>query len=309
LVLAGATGFVALQLTKDEAPSQRQLAQSHGVNKRLNYIGLGGGGSAGRGTTVPPVATSPIGPATQGSVSIRRVAPGIVGSASGGSGSSDATRIVKRGSLSIEVKKGAVSRSIQRVTEIASTYGGFVQATSTQGSGTGDVEMRVPVANFEATLRALGSLGRVSSRTVSGTDVTARFVDLSGRLHIAIEQRDVLLKLLGQATSVTDTLRVQDALGNAELTIEQLQGQLRLLRNQAAQSTIRVFLHVPGAQPTQSGSAIHNPSFSRGIRHAVAGFLGVLVAVLVGLGYLIPVAALGLVVWLVVHRIRRARMA
>jgi hypothetical protein len=66
---------------------------------------------------------------------------------------------------------------------------------------------------------------------------------------------------------------------------------------------------VQGAFARESGLAIHNPSFERGFRHAVAGFLGVLVAIVVGLGYLIPIAVLGLIVWFAIRRIRRRRLA
>ena len=54
---------------------------------------------------------------------------------------------------------------------------------------------------------------------------------------------------------------------------------------------------------------IHTPSFTRGARHAFAGFVGVLVAVVVGLGYLVPIAVLGLIVWLIFRRARRSRAA
>src|SRR5207245_2343096 len=120
--------------------------------------------------------------------------------------------------------------------------------------------------------------------------VTAQFVDLTGRLRIARDRRGVLLRLMSKATTIGETLQVQNAINGVELTIEQLEGQIRLLANRAAQSTIRVSFATPNAptHPRQRVTTIHNPSFTRGVKHAVAGFLAVLVAVLVGLGYLVP---------------------
>src|SRR5207248_1634432 len=133
-----------------------------------------------------------------------------------------------------------------------------------------------------------------TARDITGVDVTARFVDLTGRLQIAKGQRAVLLTLLSHASSISDILRVQNALNDTELNIEQLAGQIRLLKNQAAQSTIHVSFATPGAPKvgTATGTKIKNPSFTRGLKEAMAGLLGVVVAVLVGLGYLIPIALL-----------------
>ena len=212
----------------------------------------------------------------------------------------------------MEVPKGEIDASIQKATDIVAVYGGYVESTSSFGSDTGSVGMRVPVTKFERTLGALTKIGRVTARQINGTDVTAHFVDLKGRLQIAQQQRAVLLKLLAGATSIYDTLRLQSALNPVELNIEQLKGQIHLLAHQAAQSTIQVSFSVPGAKPAQQqqrGAVVKNPSFLNGVRHAVAGFLQVIVAVLIGLGYLIPVGVIALLVWLIVRRARRPREA
>jgi hypothetical protein len=308
LIVAGLTGFLALRFT--------------------GHHGLYSAGLAGpvRATHTPmnsqnslngPLFESTSGE-TGGVLGIPSPAPdnGLSGMGSGSRGpvgvSVQTTKIVKRGSLFIEVPKGQIDRSIQRATDIASRYGGFVQSTSSYGAESGDVVLRVPVTKFERAVGALAAIGHVSSRNITGTDVTAKFVDLKGRLQIARQQRLVLLKLLSKASTISETLQVQNALAASELTIEQLEGQIRLLTNQAAQSTIQVHFGVPGAKAvTNAGNetGIKNPSFTRGLRHAVAGFLEIMVAVLVGLGYLIPIALLGLLVWLIVRRMRRPTAA
>jgi hypothetical protein len=166
------------------------------------------------------------------------------------------------------------------------------------------------VTRFERAVDALSEIGHVTARDITGVDVTAKFVDLKGRLQIAKGQRAVLLTLLSRATSISDILRVQNALNDTQLNIEQLEGQIRLLNNQASQSTIRVSFATPNApKAAAAGSDIKNPSFTRGLKHAVAGLLDVIVAVLVGLGYLVPISLLVLLVWLMVRRLRRPREA
>jgi hypothetical protein len=299
LVVAGVTGFVALRLTRETYhPLSTMIALTHVHNALATN-----GNQAG---FFSPVYTRGLrGPST--------------GSNGGGGGKSsgsqrlvntpgEQTKIVKLGFLSVKVQRGAFDESVQRAIGIAHRYGGFVQRTTTTGVQTGEIDLRVPASKFELAMRSLASLGHVSARTVEGTDVTARFVDFQTRLRIARDRRAVLLRLQAKASSVADVLQVTGALSDTQLTIEQLQGQLRLLRSQTDQSTIRLELSVQGSFVRQS-SAIHNPSFGRGFHHAVAGFLGVLVAIVVGLGYLIPIAVFGLMVWVVVGRIRKRRLA
>ena len=61
--------------------------------------------------------------------------------------------------------------------------------------------------------------------------------------------------------------------------------------------------------PTDPGQSIDNPSLSSAWDHALQGFLRVLGAVIVGLGYLIPLALIGGAIWGVVTLVRKRRRA
>ena len=121
-------------------------------------------------------------------------------------------------------------------------------------------------------------------------------------------QEAALIRLMARAASVDDTLRVQTQLQRVQLTIEQLRGQIRLLNDQTANATITVSLAEAGT-PTPSAEKVTNPSLGQGWRHAIAGFFGVLFAVVVGAGYVLPIAAFAVVVWLVIRWARRRTAA
>ena len=57
------------------------------------------------------------------------------------------------------------------------------------------------------------------------------------------------------------------------------------------------------ALPTQG--AVEHPGLGSAWAHAIAGFFGVVFAVVVGLGYLVPIAVVLLSGWLVFRRFRR----
>jgi uncharacterized membrane protein YgaE (UPF0421/DUF939 family) len=57
------------------------------------------------------------------------------------------------------------------------------------------------------------------------------------------------------------------------------------------------------ALPTQG--EVNHPGLGSAWAHAIAGFFGVVFAVVVGLGYLVPIAVVLLIAWLVYRRFRR----
>jgi hypothetical protein len=115
---------------------------------------------------------------------------------------------------------------------------------------------------------------------------------------------------MAKTTSVADTLRVQGQLQKVQLTIEQLKGQIRVLNDRTSKATLTVTISEPAAktQPKVT-NVVQNPSIGTALRRSIAGVLNVVVAVVVGIGYLAPVALLALVAWLVVRRTRRRRYA
>lgn len=218
--------------------------------------------------------------------------------------------VVKTASLDLLVGKGGFEEAFERAQLVAGEYGGFVVSSSSHGTRirSGSLVLRVPNASFERALADLRDLGRVEGESVSGEDVSAQFVDLEARLRTWEAQESVLLRLMERATSVEDTLRIQRELQDVQLRIEQIRGQLRVLRDRTELATITVSIHEPGAVIRQQIAARERrPDLGEAWARAVDGFLGVVFVVVVGLGYLVPIAALGAVAWFALRRWIRAR--
>ena len=216
--------------------------------------------------------------------------------------------VIKTARLYLRIPKDTFKARFDQATRIAETYDGYVQSSSTSGTRlrSGGMVIRVPAADFERALTDLRALGRVESQSVEGRDVSAQFVDLQARLRNARAEEQVLLKLLGKAPTVQASLRVQSTLTNVELQIEELEGQIRFLQHRAALSTIDVELseRVPHHEKPPS-----HQTFGGAWRNALDGFFGVMTSVVVGLGYVVPIAVLLGVAWLVVRRIRARALA
>jgi hypothetical protein len=146
----------------------------------------------------------------------------------------------------------------------------------------------------------------VKVQAIHGQDVTSQYVDLQARLRIARARREVLLKLMQKATSIEQTIRVQNALDETQLRIEQIQGQLNVLNDQTSLATITVALREEGVEPA---AKVENPSIVTAFKRGVSGFVAVVGAIVTGLGYLLPILAIVLIWWFVAARLRRRRVA
>ena len=217
----------------------------------------------------------------------------------------DLTKIIRTAQITLQLPHDSFEGRFASAQDVAELHGGFVQ-TSTGRERAGNLVMRVPSGQFAAAMRDLRALGTVEVQTVHGQDVTSEYVDLQARLRIAKARREVLLGLMAKANSIEQTIRVQNALDDTQLRIEELQGSLLLLDDRTSFATIRVQLHEEGVEPQ---AEIENPSVTTAWDRAIAGFFGVIAGVIVGLGYLLPILAIAVVVWFAVRRVRRRRAA
>ena len=96
---------------------------------------------------------------------------------------------------------------------------------------------------------------------------------------------------------------------DVQLRIEQIQGRIRFINDQVAEATLRVSIQERSAPAATGEPEVDNPDLGSSFDLAVQGFLRIVGAVIVGLGYLIPLTILAGLIWLVATLIRRRRAA
>lgn len=235
---------------------------------------VGGGTVPSRSapTTIPSGAHASAGPAFGGSVG----APSSGLSAGSSQGQNvpplpqgavgQPAKIEQTGTLDVAVKKGALSRTMTGLTDLAGSVGGFVANSQSQngtggGSAYGTITMDVPVNDFAAVLRAAERYGTISNLSTSATDVTGQYVDLQSRLTALEDSRQQYLTILAKATSIGDILSVQEQLDSVQQQIEQLQGQLQLLTSETSYSKVTVTVNEgtppPPPEPLPESGLVH----------------------------------------------------
>jgi Domain of unknown function (DUF4349) len=288
---------------------------------------LGGGGTTARPASgsfaavgaLPP-APQPTAPGLapglahgdQGAVTGRYGVDKGAGSSSGrgtsqGQTGADLTKIVRDGTIAIAVPDGSFDSKRAKIVAIANAHGGFVLTSQTQGSSTGTFTIRVPASRFDTAMAQVSELGTVESSSVTGKDVTNQYIDYKAHLKNLMGRRTVLRGLLLQTTTIGESLAVENQLEDVQLQIDQIQGELRYLKNQVEEATLTIDLREESAPAgeAETNGAIHNPSLSRAWDRAVQGFFGIIATTIVGLGYLLPVAVVAGVIYGLVTLVRR----
>ena len=220
----------------------------------------------------------------------------------------DLSKIVRDGRIGIVVPDNKFGDAVGDLTFIAEKHGGFIISSSTNNDRSGTFVLRIPAKKFD---RALGDIRNLATHVrfqeVRGDDVTAEFIDQQARLRILQTRRELLFDLFQQADTTDEILRMSSQLDDVTLQIEQIQGQLRFLNDQVAESTLRVSIQEQNAPEAATSTDVDNPDLGSSVDLAVQGFLRIVGAVIVGLGYLIPLTVLAAIVWLVVLSVRRRR--
>ena len=140
------------------------------------------------------------------------------------------------------VRVDDVEKAADQARDLVTEAGGFVgQQTSTlEGDREVSITLRIPVGDFDAVLGDLAELGEVLEKQLDAQDVTDQVVDLEVRISRTEVSAQRLRELLAEADGVLNLLAIETELTNRETQIEQMKGQLQVLRDQVDMSTVTV---------------------------------------------------------------------
>jgi hypothetical protein len=210
-------------------------------------------------------------------------------------------KVIKTAQVRVEVERGGFHDALREATAVAGTYGGFVVSSSVEGEEArrGSLVIRVPAERFEMALADIHDLGTLERERITGEDVGQEFIDLEARLRNLRAHEGVMLRLYERAQTIPESIRVQKEVTSVQLRIEEIEGRLRYLRDQAALGTISIALVETGLVP-EAPSGLIERSWER----AVDVLLAIVSGMIVSLGFIIPIALLSLLVLPFVRRLR-----
>ncbi len=152
--------------------------------------------------------------------------------------------VVKAGSLSVRV--GDPEAAERKVDAYVASKGGFVaKCESTdlvEDHPSIHMELRVPVGEFDAAIRAFEDLGVRLSKKVTGEDVTGEVMDLSARAMIMRAQESAMRNLLAKSNRQSEMDDLRNRLMSLQGDIESLDSRRKAVGGLAALSTFELTL-------------------------------------------------------------------
>ncbi len=214
--------------------------------------------------------------------------------------------VIKTATLAVNVRD--VSAAFSRAVQLAEAGGGYVQTSteSQEGGESADLTIRIPPQGFLPLIASLGALGTVTTKTITGEDVTQEYYDLNAELDNQTQVRGRLLQLLKQAAKVPDAIAVEQELERVGANINRITGRMKYLQTMSGMCTVNVSLY--GEERAVSEGFINWSLVGHGFWRAAQILVSVLFVILQVLVVAIPLAvAGGAIAWGVVVLGRRTR--
>ncbi|WP_199044066.1 DUF4349 domain-containing protein [Glycomyces salinus] len=180
----------------------------------------------------------------------------------------------------------------EQVWDTADSYGGFVTADQRQDRGDqswAELTVRIPSEHFGEAMDELSGLAESETdRAISTEDVTGQAVDIEDRISTKSASLERVRELLDEADSVAAILDLEAELADREAELATLESQLADLEERIAYSTIVYTVTAPDAAPSEDPGYTGPENFVEGLGAGWSGAVGVLLAISVGLGLLLP---------------------
>jgi hypothetical protein len=187
--------------------------------------------------------------------------------------------------------------------------GGFVASIDVgrnEGSvGSATLTLRIPEAELDRALAALGALGTLRRESIRAEDVSDSYYDLSARLHNARRLEQRMLELAAHAAGVKDLLEVEREVGRVRESIELMDGQLRALDDRTSLATLSVDLvtrQVYVAQEPVGLAARIGDAFDGSLDAMADAGEALLLFLVAAVPWMLPIGAGA---WLLLRRLRR----
>ena len=206
--------------------------------------------NAGDGNAAAPAAPAAAGGSAAGSTKSGQdaaggapvpVAGGVGTTGANGEVIQDGAKIVRTGSLQLDVKD--VTASLNSARDTITGMGGYIGASQQSNDGTSivaTVTYRIPESRWEEAVAALRSLGDEVGEKTDAAEVTNQIVDLAARIRNLQASETALVRHAADSAKISDLLEVESRLTDVRGQIEQLTAQQKNLENQAAYGTLAV---------------------------------------------------------------------
>lgn len=153
-------------------------------------------------------------------------------------------KVIKTGTIDMRVN--SVETAIDNIKTIAKENGGDEVSSDFSKSDSykkGYIIVKVPVNQYDKTFAQIKQIAPlVTHESSQAQDVTAQFIDLESRIKNKKEHETRLRSFFDKAEDVDELIQIERELARVRTEVEQMEGQLKYLKDQTQYSTIHITL-------------------------------------------------------------------
>ncbi|MGQ9845048.1 MAG: DUF4349 domain-containing protein [Caldisericia bacterium] len=154
-------------------------------------------------------------------------------------------KLIKKGSVEIDVEKGKFYDSINRIMLLANQFNGNLinsQIYKEDENKSGYLTFMVPSKEFDSFITKISDFGEIKRVNTTTTDFSEEYYDISGRLKILESQRELLLSWLKEAKEIKDMLSIRSELEKIETEIETVKGRINYIDYHSNYSEVSIYI-------------------------------------------------------------------
>ncbi len=233
-------------------------------------------------------------------------------------GASEVRHVIRNGSMNLIVED--TRQTVREIQSMAKAGGGIISASNiyemNEGQYAANLTLRVPEQKFDYFMGQLQELGKATESSTSEDDVTMQYLDLETRIKNLQAQEERLREILDMASTVEEVLQVESELSRVRGEIEVMTTKFTYLQDRVSYATINLHIreeyiatqHISG-DPFENLGTRMKEALVRSVNFVVTAFTTLLVVLTALLPVLLALAVIGLIIRMIIIRIRRRKKA
>lgn len=154
-------------------------------------------------------------------------------------------RIVRNGSMEIEVEEKGFDEAKQEIYELASQLKGYISKEDSRNYDDRKITtitLRLPPEGFEEAIKVLPDLGEVVKSNITTEDVGQEYVDIEARIRNLEIQEQFYQGLMERAETIEESIRIYENMSYVRQQIDQMKARKSFLDDQIELHTLTIKL-------------------------------------------------------------------
>lgn len=219
-------------------------------------------------------------------------------------------KIIRTASLTIGTEH--YDESLSALRQMSEDAGGWISYSSENVTGTGlrraYLTLRLPSEQLDGYLSTTGTLGRIISRDETATNVTESYYDTQARLDTQLALMERLQSMVTDTANLSDLLDLESKIADTQYTIDSLRSSLNSTDSQVNYATVDITLReeTSATALTDSERSLWQ-RLTGALKTGWEAFSDFMEDALVFLTAALPFIGIVIIVWLIVHLLRKRR--